>query len=179
MEKLEHTLIDIIQEQQIKLGYVKESIRLYFPESSIQYLLNQSQHVIGDDLDKKLKEALINLSPHLGNIKFNSKEGRYALIIPVEASTFVYNHIAENLFLEELIQLFSSHQVSLEQVKKLFEKYDPDYVCKKEDGIEFDYLFYFVNYEEDKYYYCVKFDEGHCSYHRFNAHDIEDILLEK
>ena len=37
-EKLEQNIIDMIKEEQAKLGYRKESIRLYYPLSSLVHL---------------------------------------------------------------------------------------------------------------------------------------------
>ena len=42
---------------------------------------------------------------------------------------------------------------------------------------EFDYLIYFNDIQEDKYYYCFK-DEGfHITYHRFIPKDFEEFDL--
>ena len=35
--KLEKNLVDIIEEQQIKLGYCREDVRLYYPLSSLNH----------------------------------------------------------------------------------------------------------------------------------------------
>jgi hypothetical protein len=190
MNRLEQTLIDMIQEQQVKLGYVKETIRLYFPESSIQYLIDgdeslgnksvtdkklQDKSLSGEALSKELGKALSTINPSLGAIRFVLKGDRFALIIPPQGSAYVHEEVAQNAFLTALIQLFGSQQVDLEKVKELFAAFDADYVCQEADGIEFDYLFYFNKAEENKYYYCVKFHGAHASYHRFNEHDIKDI----
>lgn len=37
--KLEKNLIDIIREQQMKLGYCSEDVRLYYPLSSLNHFL--------------------------------------------------------------------------------------------------------------------------------------------
>ena len=36
-EKLQKNLIDLIKEEQAKLGYRKESVRLYYPLQSLQH----------------------------------------------------------------------------------------------------------------------------------------------
>lgn len=176
MGKFEQILIDIIQEQQIKLGYMKETLRLYFPISSLGYLLELD---ITDEkavVDQKLTNELSRIKPYFGDIRFTSKDNRYAIIIPPEGSAYVYENVGKNIFLEELIQLFNSHQVNIEKVRSLFNKFDPNYICEKSEDIEFDYLLSFTNNDKDNYYYCIKFDEGHGSYHRFNEHDIKDVL---
>lgn len=40
-QKLEQNLIDLIKEEQMKLGYQKETIRLYYPADSLLRLLGK------------------------------------------------------------------------------------------------------------------------------------------
>ena len=40
-EQLERSLIDIMKEEQAKLGYRKEQVRLYYPLSSLNHFLAQ------------------------------------------------------------------------------------------------------------------------------------------
>lgn len=44
---LENNIIDVIKEEQIKLGYQQETIRLYYPMESINNLLKVSQSING------------------------------------------------------------------------------------------------------------------------------------
>lgn len=178
MNTFRQAIMDSIYEQQIKLGYAKETLRLYFPESSLGYLLGleDAERINKEVIESELTKTLLTMEPDFGEMHFQVKKGRYAIILPPKAGEYVKDNGPKNEFLEALIQLFQSHTVDFEQVKALFAKYDKDYVCSPEDGIEFDYLLHFVNYKEDTYYYCVKFDVGHGSYHRFNAHDIKDIV---
>ena len=41
-DKLERNLIDIVKEEQAKLGFFKEDIRLYYPLSSLNHFFNAS-----------------------------------------------------------------------------------------------------------------------------------------
>ena len=41
-EKLEQNIIDLVKEEQAKLGYRKECIRLYYPLSSLMHLTGKS-----------------------------------------------------------------------------------------------------------------------------------------
>lgn len=176
MNTLEQTLIDIIQEQQIKLGYVKETVRLYFPEASLKSILGLEETVNTKEMESHLQTTIDQMGEHFGEVHFKSKAGRYALVIPPMGCAYVHDYVQPNPFLTELIGLFRKHHVTLEQVKALFAKYDADFICEAEDGIEFDYLLYFKNKRIDSYYYCLKFDVGHGSYHRFSENDISGIL---
>ena len=176
MNKLEQTLIEIIQEQQLKLGYMEETIRLYFPITSIEYLLDldgePDKNLINETLTKERKSIEGNFGP----IRFKSETNRYALIIPPKGSTYVYESIPKNVFLEGLIQLFNSHEVDIEKVKSLFNQFDPNYICEKSDDPEFNYIISFKNKDIDRYFYLLKLEEGHSSYHRYNEHDMQGIL---
>ena len=52
-EKLEQNIIDMIKEEQAKLGYRKESIRLYYPLSSLV-------HLTGENLGEQEMLALLS-----------------------------------------------------------------------------------------------------------------------
>ncbi len=65
-EKLEQNIIDMIKEEQAKLGYRKESIRLYYPLSSLV-------HLTGADLGEQemldlLSEFGEETKEHLGGV---------------------------------------------------------------------------------------------------------------
>ena len=43
-DKLERNLIDIVKEEQAKLGFFKEDIRLYYPLSSLNHFFNANEN---------------------------------------------------------------------------------------------------------------------------------------
>ena len=51
---LENNLIDIIKEEQAKLGYRKEKIRLYYPLSSLNNIFSSQDNVY--EMDERLKK---------------------------------------------------------------------------------------------------------------------------
>lgn len=56
--RLEKGIMDFIQEEQVKLGYRKEKIRLYYPLSSLKHFLGEE--VSGkstEELEKEFYEA--------------------------------------------------------------------------------------------------------------------------
>ena len=55
-DKLERNLIDIIKEEQAKLGFFKEDIRLYYPLSSLNAMLEMQETDIRE-LAKKIYEG--------------------------------------------------------------------------------------------------------------------------
>ena len=57
-DRLIENIIEQIKEAQIKLGYVKEVIRLYFPAASLSLLLQipeESAEVLAEQLEKQFK----------------------------------------------------------------------------------------------------------------------------
>ena len=56
-QKLEQNLIDLIKEEQMKLGYQKETIRLYYPVDSLLRLLGKELSI-----EKLQQEQLQQLS---------------------------------------------------------------------------------------------------------------------
>ena len=52
---LENNLIDIIKEEQAKLGYRKEKIRLYYPLSSLNNIFSSQDNVY--EMDERLKSC--------------------------------------------------------------------------------------------------------------------------
>ena len=65
-DKLERNLIDIIKEEQAKLGFFKEDIRLYYPLSSLNHALPTS------------------ITEKLGQIEISHKGDRFCFHIPKE-----------------------------------------------------------------------------------------------
>ena len=177
LDRLESTLTEMIKEQQMKLGDEKETVRFYFQETSIDAFLGLPYSTDWTDaqvssLQEKMRKQA---GGTLGELVITKKGKRFCVTIPPEGSAYVHQHVKENPFLGEMIQLFQCHHVELAEVQALFERYGA-YRCEKADGTEFDYLFYFLTEDVDNWYYCLKFDTGHASYHRFTKEDLETVL---
>lgn len=173
---LERHIIELIKEQQIKLGYVKETVRLYFPKQSLQKLMGIAEEDTSISFDEHLNALCQQMLPHLGEVRHSSKADRYAISIPPKGCEFVHRLERTDAFLEAVIELFKEHNVTIVQVKELFGRFDPNYHCEEVHRFEFDYVLSFEDKSIDPNYYCVKFDRGHSSYHRFNEHDIQEII---
>lgn len=175
INKLEQILIDMMKEQQIKLGYEQETVRLFLPQQSLEGILG-IENLSKEEWKIVLTEFKQKVRMTLGKIRISKIGERFCFTIPPEGNEYVYRHVPKNCFWEDLIQLFRAHNVEINQVKQIFEKYSKDYICEERIEDEFDYLLYFKNKEIDEYYYCVKFDNGHASYHRFTQFDLVSIL---
>lgn len=170
---LEANLIDLIKEEQAKLGYRKEAIRLYYPARSLQHLLNTDLEV--EEMQKELEQGLpLACADTLGNITVTHENDRFCICIPENGSEWVHAHMSQNEFIVELIQLVARHDCTIQKIKELFEKQHKKFVVEEVTNGEFDVLLRFTE-GEDSYYYCFK-DEGfHIIYHRFLPDDYKDF----
>lgn len=75
--RLEKGIMDFIQEEQVKLGYRKEKIRLYYPLSSLK-------HFLGEEVSGKSTEELeknFMKQQESGLEKWKSAETRTAFVL--------------------------------------------------------------------------------------------------
>ena len=86
-EKLEQNIIDLVKEEQAKLGYRKECIRLYYPLSSLMHLTGKS---CGEqEMLTLLSDFCREAEPHLGKITVSAKKERFCFLIPEEGVVYV------------------------------------------------------------------------------------------
>lgn len=175
-DRLRDYLCDVILEEQIKLGYEKETIRFYSPCASIANILH-----LTDKSQKSVETALVSFGDYvkdtLGEVTVSRCSGaRICFLIPAKGAEYVHKNREKNPFLEELISLFLKHGITLEDVRKVFEKWSDAVSCIHIGSDEFDDVLYFTDGKPDAYRYCVKFDSGHAFYHRFTEEDFNDLL---
>lgn len=175
-EKLEQNIIDMIKEEQAKLGYRKENIRLYYPLSSLC-------HLTGENLkEQEMLELLSGFGEEtkdrLGMVTVTAKKDRFCFLIPEEGVVYVRENTKPNEFIQELVELVGRHDCTMEEIRALFEKQPSPITVEPVNNGEFDILIRFADGAEDPYYYCFK-DEGcHIIYHRFLPEDYADFDFE-
>lgn len=176
-QKLIQNIIDQIKEAQLKLGYAKETVRLYYPVESCNVLAGTDAKDAGE------LAALLEGNPDfantvLGRLRFAVHEGRIEVSIPPEGTEYVHDEIPAPAFLADIIELFGSHHCcTISDVKAVFERYSRNYLCEKmPEGMDFDYALHFEEQQIDPYYYCIKEEMGHTIYHRFTKEDYEALL---
>ena len=171
-EALKDNILDAIIEQQAKLGYRKEPIRLYYPLSSLNHFFNTT--VDSEELQRMLSEFPVYTKEQCGTISATHKNDRFCFTVSEEVSEYVHNNKAQNTFIIDLIHLLAKHGAKLEDIIEHFKAQHKEYVVEPVDNGEFDILIRFVN-DKDRYYYCFK-DEGcHIIYHRFLPEDYADF----
>ena len=150
-KKLQDSLIDVIAEEQAKLGYMKEPIRLYYPLSSLH-------HFFESEGDAEAMQESLGGFPEatkeiFGEVQVSHKGDRFCFFLSEHATEYVHEH---------------------REVKELFRSQTSECAMEPMDNGEFDLMIRFVD-SEDPYYYCFK-DEGcHIIYHRFLPEDYADF----
>lgn len=173
---LERSLIDVIKEEQAKLGYYREDIRLYYPLSSLN-------HFFGTNVDEVTMQSILDgkgsgdakLFDKLGMVEVSHRGDRFCFHIPPEGVEYVHENTKENEFIRELVALVAKHGCTIDQVYELFEAHSDRVKREKMDNGEFDERIWFEDDADDPYYYCFKQEGEHMIYHRFLPEDYEDF----
>lgn len=171
--EMKENLIDVIKEEQAKLGYRKETIRLYYPLKSLNYLFGTDADIA--DMKNILKDFCNKVEKIFGKIEISNNGERFCFKIPEEGALYVHENISDNEFIYGLVDVVSEHDCTMEKIRKYFLKFNDDIHYEKLFNAEFDYLIFFKNGVPDKYYYCFTIDEFHVIYHRFLPNDYKDF----
>ena len=172
-KRLEQSLIDIVKEEQAKLGYRKEDVRLYYPLSTLNHFFDTEDTV--EEMAERLTHLPEDMKARLGEIAVTHKKDRFCFHIPEQGSEYVHEHTTENEFIKELVEIVGKHGCKMEDIIALFKQHDKNVFVEEIHNGEFDYLIRFSEENEDPYYYCFH-DEGcHIIYHRFLPEDYEDF----
>lgn len=168
-KKLMQNIMDVIAEEQIKLGYRSEVIYLYYPLKSLNSLLGTDSNIYGMNIN--LSEFSEYAKEYLGKIGISNRKERFCIAIPTEGADYVHEHMDENDFLKSFIEVISKHGCTLEDIVAVFGQYSKNVMVKEIEDEEFDFLIYFIDGKPNDYMYCIKFEGCHASYHRFTEDD--------
>ena len=172
-KKLENNLLDMIQEQQVKIGYMSGVTRFYYPLQSLNRLL-------GTELtEEEMQHAMEEFSDHacdrLGKVTASSKNGRFCITLPPQASDYVHENRKPSEFLVRFIGTVARHGCTLDEVMDVFHAYSEHVHVEKTTGTGFDYLVYFEDGIPDDYRFCLSLEGEHMIYHKFTPEDYEDF----
>lgn len=156
LEALIQNMTDQIKEAQLKLGYARETMRLYYPLSSLNAMLEMQETDIRE-LAKKIRHELEAKKEKMGDTQIRIHADRIVFTIPPDFVEYVHEQVPEPPFLKELIQLFrEKHACTKEEITAVFEKFGA-YECRQmPDGMDFDYVIYFTDSSIDAYDYCIR-----------------------
>ena len=102
-EKLENSLIDVIKEEQAKLGFKEEKIHLYYPLSSLNHFFSARDSA--DEMAARLSHMPEALVQKLGQVTATHRGDRFCFYIPEPGSVYVHENMKENEFIKVLIEL--------------------------------------------------------------------------
>lgn len=172
-QKLEKNIIDVLKEEQVKLGYRSETVRLYYPLQSLNRFLKTDHNI--EKMQAELELFSRSVESKLGRIEISNEKERFCLSLPPQASDFVHEHMSHTEFIYDFVNTVSKHGITMEEVLEQFYKHSDKVHVEKVDHGEFDYLVYFEDGEPDEFRYCIT-DEGcHIIYHRFTEEDYKDF----
>lgn len=173
-EKLEKDIFYVIKEQQIKIGYRSESVRLYYPLESLNNLLEMNLDIKG------MYKALAGFGKYvydkIGAIDITNNKDRFCLCLTNTASDYIHENTPTCGFLYDLIDIVAKHDISIEQIADVFRKYSDKVHFEKIEDNEFDYVLYFEDGEVDDSYFCFNVHENHIIYHRFTKEDYIELM---
>lgn len=171
---LEKNIIEVVSEQQIKLGYRREVVRLYYPLESLNRILHTEDSFM--KMFGHLEEFSEAAKSRLGKVEVESDGERFCLAIPPEGSDYIHTCTAENGFLAEFVNAIRKHGCTVDEALKVFRRYSDRVHVEQVNNGEFDYVVYFEDGKPDDYRYCLSVEEGHLTYHRFTKEDYEELI---
>lgn len=174
MDGLATNIIDVIKEEQIKLGYRKEKIRLYYPLSSLNILFETQMDCAR--MEAMLKDYFEDKKDIFGEVDISCQKERFCVFLSEEASEYVHDHTEKEGFLYDFINVIAKHNVTIEEILRVFKMYSDDICFRKMEDGDFDYLIYFVNDQPDSYRYCLTEEGHHIIYHRYTKRDFEELF---
>lgn len=148
--RLETSLIDVIKEEQAKLGYMKEKISLYYPLSSLNHFFGNETDAAG--MMEILKDFPSYIKEKFGEVAVSHRGDRFCFTVSEKASEYVHNNMKENEFIRALIELVGRHGCTIEEIKELFHSYSDKIITEPMDNEEFDVMIRFDD-GSDPYYY--------------------------
>ena len=170
-KKLEKNLIDLIKEEQAKLGYRKEAVRLYYPLQTLRHFYDCMDDA--QTMQERLADFPESVKDTLGKVEISHRQERFCFVIPEAGTEYVHTQMKENEFIRQLVELVGRHG-TMDDIRALFAAQPQASEVTQMDGDEFDVMIRFTE-GEDPYYYCFK-DEGcHIIYHRFLPEDYADF----
>lgn len=172
-EKLEKNIMAVIKENQIKLGYREETVRLYYPLSSLNRYLGSA--FTCEQMQEAMKAFETQFCHQYGKLQISNEDERFCFCLSKEVSAYVHEHTESGGFLYDLIALVSKHETGIDDMIALFHQYSDRVHVEKASHGEFDYLLYFEDGNPDDFRYCITEEGSHLIYHRYTEEDYKDF----
>ncbi|MEI3173781.1 MAG: DUF3877 family protein [Lachnospiraceae bacterium] len=185
--ELEQHILDTVKEWQIKIGYRKEAMNLYYPEESLKDMLGLSEEATEQELKGALELFKEEAQERLGNVQISEKARRYCIGIPEEGCEYIHTNVPDSEFLKTFLKTVTGLMPDFAAVRSCFEasaKQQQETFAEQDHGTDgMGRVFYFKGSDNtpesskiDRYVYCVELDDFGMTYHRFTWHDYEKLL---
>ncbi|MDO5100612.1 MAG: DUF3877 family protein [Eubacteriales bacterium] len=171
--RLRANIIDVMTEQQLKLGYLREKVRLYYPLDSLCHLMNCT--ATAAEMEVILERFAVAMKEEWGLLTVGRQKDRFCLTLCELAVEWVHRRLDPTAFWPRFIHLMAGGHVSMNEVRALFRETSDSAVNERVDHGEFDELLYFADGRPDDYRYCFKQEGRHLIYHRFVREDYEQL----
>ena len=178
--RLEENLIDLVKEQQAKLGFrMRRTLIKCHHNVGTDNTFDVHYFFGSEDTAEEMKARLNGLEARmkgtLGEVRVTAKGDRFCFLIPETGSVYVHEQMKGREFIQDLVDIVGTHGCSLEEIRELFRQWSAKPVFEKIEDGDFDWAFHFADGIPDRYYYCFK-DEGcHLIYHRFLPEDYAEL----
>ena len=178
-DRLEKNLTDMLVEQQAKLGYLSETVRLYYPLHSLNRML--SSDLDCEEMMSSLQMFAGKADAKYGQISISHKGERFCFTLPPAMSDYVHELSLgcsddRMRFIHDFVRMISSHDCTIESLRSLFSSWS-DRVCEEtSDGTDFDFVFFFEDGKPDEYRYLIREEGCHLTYHRYTPEDYEELF---
>lgn len=171
-KKLYQNICDTVKEWEIKIGYRKEEIQLYYPEESLMELLETNQ----DSLKGALDGFCVAIKEWMGQIMIYETEekGRYCVRIPAQGVSYVHENLPESEFLKAFLKVVTTPGKKLEDVCQVFSDFSDKVTIEKAE--EREWGIWFTDGDIDSYVYYVEEDEFGLEYHRFTKEAYQKLI---
>lgn len=170
---LQQNIVDSIEEQQLKLGYMVETVRLYYPLSSLNRFLQTDATV--EEMIELMQEFSEWSVKELGGVIVTNRGERFCIAVPPAGAERIHAHLQWDGFLADLVETVRMHETTWEDVLAIFNKHSNCVHVQEMDNGEFQYLVFFENGKPDDYRYCVAVEGHHVTYHRYTKADYEEF----
>ncbi|MDO5299278.1 MAG: DUF3877 family protein [Clostridia bacterium] len=170
-DRLRQNIIDVVQEGQIKLGYRKETIRLYYPLASLCTFMGETMDE--NRMQRELEAFAAAQRDTLGALEITHKGERFCIAVPPEGAAYVHGITDKSGFLTGFIRTIERHGATMEELLDQFRRCSDRVHVEELHNGEFDYLVYFEDGVPDDFRYCIAVEPCHLTYHRFTREDYE------
>lgn len=150
----------------------ERSYPFYYPLQSLNRLLGTE---LTEEEMQHAGKILRSCCDRLGKVTASSKNGRFCITLPPQASDYVHESRKPSEFLVHFIGTVARHGCTLDEVMDVFHAYSEHVHVEKTTGTGFDYLVYFEDGIPDDYRYCLSLEGEHMIYHKFTPEDYEDF----